>query len=114
MITIELHGLELVGHHGAEEEERRRGQRFVFDVWLDVDEPAADRIEDTVDYRDVAACVREVSDSTRFHLLESLAAAVADRLVLRFPVRRARVRVRKPEVALDPPVEYTAVVAERP
>ena len=114
MITIELHGLALLGHHGVEDDERRRGQRFLFDVWLDVVEPAGDRIEDAVDYRKVAACVREVSDGDRFRLLESLAAAIAEQLVSRFPVQRARVRVRKPDVELDPPVEYAAVAVERP
>jgi 7,8-dihydroneopterin aldolase/epimerase/oxygenase len=114
VITIELHGLELRGHHGVEEDERTRGQRFLFDVWLDAVEPAGDRIEDAVDYREVAACVREVSDGTRFQLLESLAAALAERLVARFPVERVRVRVRKPDVELDPSVEYASVTAERP
>lgn len=114
MITIELHGLALLGHHGVEEDERRRGQRFLFDLWLDVVEPAGDRIEDTVDYREVAACVREVSDGARCRLLETLAAAIAEELVSRFPVARVRVRVRKPDVELDPPVEYAAVAVERP
>ena len=114
MTAIELHGLELLGFHGVLDEEARDGQVFLFDVWLEVDRPAADRIEDAVDYRAVAACVREVSDTTRSQLLESLAAAVADELMARFPLRGARVRVRKPEVRLDPPVEYSAVTVERP
>ena len=97
VMTIELHGLELHGHHGVLEEERRAGQRFLFDVELEVGEAgSADRIEDAVDYREVAACVREVSDGRAFDLLEALAAAVADELLARFPVERA-VRVRKPD-----------------
>jgi dihydroneopterin aldolase len=114
VITIELHGLALIGHHGVEDVERRRGQPFLFDLWLDVAEPAGDRIEETVDYREVAACVREISDERRFQLIESLAAAVAEELVSRFQIERARVRVRKPDVELDPPVEFCAAVAERP
>jgi 7,8-dihydroneopterin aldolase/epimerase/oxygenase len=113
-MEIELHGLELHGYHGVLETEARAGQRFLFDVWLETDQPAADRIEDAVDYREVAACVREVSDATRFQLLESLAAAVADELVSHFGVRRVRVRVRKPDVRLDLPVEQAAVTVERP
>jgi 7,8-dihydroneopterin aldolase/epimerase/oxygenase len=113
-LGVELFGLEVFGHHGVEEEERRAGQRFLFDVWLEVPEAAlSDRIEDAVDYRDVAAAVREVSDSSQFQLLEALAAAVADAILARFSVTRARVRVRKPEVRLDPPVEYSAATAER-
>ena len=113
-LTVELAGVRLFGYHGVEEEERRVGQPFVFDVWLDVPDTAlSDRIEDAVDYREVAAAVREISDGRRFRLLEALAGAIADALVDRFPVTRARVRVRKPEVDLDPPVEYSAVIAER-
>lgn len=113
-LTIELYGLELWGHHGVEEDERRDGQRFLFDLWLDVPETAlSDRLEDAVDYREVAALVREVSDGRQYRLLEPLAAALADALLARFPAERARVRVRKPDVTLDPPVEFSAVSVER-
>jgi dihydroneopterin aldolase len=110
--TIELYGLELRGYHGVLEEERRDGQRFLYDIWLDVgDGVASDRIEDAADYREVIACVREVNDVPR-QLLETLAAAVADALLARFDLERLRVRVRKPDVAL--PVEFSAVTVERP
>jgi 7,8-dihydroneopterin aldolase/epimerase/oxygenase len=111
---IELSGLELFGYHGVLDQERRLGQPFVFDLWLELrTHPGSDRIVDAVDYRKVAACVREVSDSQRFQLLESLAAAVVDELLARFPLARARVRVRKPEVELGLPVGYSAVSVER-
>jgi 7,8-dihydroneopterin aldolase/epimerase/oxygenase len=114
-VTIELHGLELHARHGALEEERLHGQRFLFDVELDVPEEAAasDRLEDAVDYRDVAAAVRAVSEGRRFVLLEALASAVADELLRRFPAQRVRVRVRKPDVRLEPDVEFSAVSVER-
>jgi dihydroneopterin aldolase len=115
-LRIELRGLELHGYHGLLDEERAEGQRFLFDLWLDPvgDEAArSDRIEDAVDYRDVAAAVREISDGRRFHLLEALAAAVADALLERFPLRRVRVRVRKPEVRLGDGIDYSAVSVER-
>ena len=113
--TIELRGLELHGHHGVEEEERRRGQRFLFDLWLEVPEDAArsDRIEDAVDYREVVALVRRISDGRQFHLLEALAAAVADAVIERWPVARVRVRVRKPDVELELTAAFAAVTAER-
>jgi dihydroneopterin aldolase len=114
-MRIELHGLELRGFHGVLDEERRDGQRFLFDVVLDVGEEAAlsDRIEDAVDYRDVAAAVREVSDGHAYRLLEALARATAAALLDRFPVSRVEVRVRKPDVRLDPPVEWAAVSVVR-
>ncbi len=113
-MRIELRGLELHGFHGALDWERERGQRFVFDVELEVGEAgASDRLEDAVDYRDVAACVREVSDGRAFRLLEALATALADELMARFPAERVEVRVRKPDVELDPPVADAAVSAMR-
>lgn len=115
-MTIELSGLVVFGHHGYLEEERRLGQRFLVDLWVDVDGEASDtdRIEDTVDYRRLAALVREVFSGPERLLLEGLAGAVADGIVERHPaVSRARVRVRKPDVVLDPPVEYAAVMVER-
>jgi dihydroneopterin aldolase len=114
VISVELRGLELRGHHGADADEQDRGQRFLFDVALDVSDAAlSDRLEDAVDYRDVASAVRRVSDGTRFSLLETLAAAVADELLARFDAERVRVRVRKPDVVLDPPVEWSAATVER-
>jgi len=113
-MQIELRGIELHGFHGVLPEERERGQRFLFDVRLDVPDAAvSDRLDDAVDYREVARAVREVSDGRAFQLLEALAAAVADELLARFPADAARVRVRKPDVVLDPPVEFAAATAER-
>ena len=73
----------------------------------------SDKLGDTVDYTQVVDLVRQISDDHRFNLIEALAAAIADALVDRFHVSRARVRVRKPEVKLDAPVEYTAATVER-
>jgi 7,8-dihydroneopterin aldolase/epimerase/oxygenase len=114
-IIIEVRGLELLGYHGALEEEQRVGQRFLFDVTLVAHDAGvrSDQLADTVDYTAVVARVREVSDESRFNLIEALAAAIADDLLLRFPVSRVRVRVRKPEVQLDAPAEYTAATVER-
>ena len=113
MIELEVHGLELRGFHGVLEHERERGQRFLFDVWLTVREPRDDSIDDAVDYREIVETVREVSDARAYLLIETLAAVTARTLLERFPAERARVRVRKPDVELDAPVEYTAATAER-
>lgn len=115
-MTIELEGLVVFGHHGYLEEERRLGQRFLVDLWVDLDEDAtaSDRIEETVDYRRLAALVREVFGGPSRLLLEGLAGAVADGVLARFGyVERVRVRVRKPDVVLEPPVEHAAVIVER-
>jgi dihydroneopterin aldolase len=114
-VVIEVQGLELRGYHGALEEEREAGQRFVFDVTLVAHDAGirSDQLADTVDYTAVVARINDVSAERRFNLIEALAAAVADDLIAHFPVSRVRVRVRKPEVRLEAPVEYTAATVER-
>jgi dihydroneopterin aldolase len=100
VIVLELDSLEVFGRHGVLEEERREGQMFLYDVRLEVSDAAlSDRIEDAVDYRLVVECVREISESKEFNLIEALAAAVADAVLARFEVERVRVRVRKPHPA---------------
>ena len=115
-MRIELRGLVVFGHHGYLEEERRLGQRFLVDLWVDVrgDATESDRIEDTVDYRRLAALVRDVFGGEERLLLEGLAGSIADGIVGRFSaVEWVRVRVRKPDVVLDPPVDYAAAIVER-
>jgi dihydroneopterin aldolase len=98
-VTVELRDLRLFGKHGVHAFEKEQGQDFVFDVDLEVgDRGVSDRLEDAVDYRDVAQAVREVSDARSYDLLEALATTVADELVRRFGAERARVRVTKPAV----------------
>ena len=99
MITVELRGLRLFGRHGVHAHEKEDGQDFVFDVDLQVGERgASDRLEDAVDYRDVARAVAEVSDARSYDLLEALATAVADELLRRFAAEQVVVRVVKPAV----------------
>ena len=99
MITVEVRDLRVFGRHGVHEEERERGQEFVFDVELEVGKRGAgDRLEDAVDYVAVARAVQEVSDGRQYALLEALASTVAEELERRFSPERVRVRVRKPEV----------------
>jgi 7,8-dihydroneopterin aldolase/epimerase/oxygenase len=109
MTQLEISGLELFGHHGALEEERRYGRKLLFDIRLEVGETASrsDRLEDTVDYRDVVTLAKAVSDGHQYTLLEALARAVAEAALRQFPVSHVHVRVRKVGAQLGAPVEWT-------
>jgi dihydroneopterin aldolase len=110
-MIIELHGIEVFGHHGVNEDERRHGQTFLIDVWLHAPDPVDDLISATLDYRGVRDIVHAVNDSRAFQLLETFACAVADSVHEQLLPERTRVRVRKPGVAW---AEWTAVTVERP
>jgi len=109
-MIVQIHGLEVFGRHGVGEEEREQGQSFFVDVALTVDEPEADTIEATFDYRRARDLVRAVNDRERYMLLESLAAAAADVLIAEPQVHEVTVTVRKPGVAW---AEWTAVTVSR-
>jgi 7,8-dihydroneopterin aldolase/epimerase/oxygenase len=110
-MIVEVHGLELFGRHGVNDDERRDGQTFLFDVTLEIAEPKEDTIDATVDYRYVRDIVSGVNDKESYKLLETLAAAAADALNAELPVMKVRVSVRKPGVAW---AEWTGVSCERP
>jgi dihydroneopterin aldolase len=110
-MIVEVHGLELFGRHGVNDDERRDGQSFLFDVTLEIKEPKEDSIDATVDYRRVRDIVTAVSDADSYRLLETLAAAAADALLAELQIESVRVRVRKPGIAW---AEWTGVTCERP
>ena len=110
-MIVEVHGLELFGRHGVNDDERRDGQTFLFDVTLDINEPREDAIDATVDYRKVRDILAAVNEVESYRLLETLAAAAADALNAELPVKRVRVSVRKPGVAW---AAWAGVTCERP
>jgi 7,8-dihydroneopterin aldolase/epimerase/oxygenase len=110
-MIVEVHGLELFGRHGVNDDERRDGQTFVFDLTLEIAEPKEDAIDATIDYRHVRDIVRGINDAESYQLLETLAAAIADALNAELRVKRVRVTVRKPGIAW---AEWTGVTCERP
>jgi dihydroneopterin aldolase len=110
-MIVQVHGLELFGRHGVNDDERRDGQAFIFDIWLEINQPREDAIDATVDYRRVRDIVKSVNEAKSYRLLETLAAAAADALNAELPLRKVRVSVRKPGVAW---AEWTGVTCERP
>lgn len=110
-MIVEVHGVEVFGHHGAGEDERRTGQSFLVDVSLEIPEPGEDELTATTDYRRVRDIVHAVNESGSFKLLETFARAIADSVREELLPQRVRVRVRKPGIAW---AEWTAATVERP
>ncbi len=98
MATIRLEGLSVFGHHGARPFEKEAGQRLEVDLELEpLDNRAetSDKLADAVDYDRLNHAVRDVVERNSFHLLETLAAHVAERILDSFAVRAVRVRIAK-------------------
>ena len=116
-VVIEIYGLEVFGYHGVlSGGARERGSRSSSTSGWSPTTPgcASDKLERHRRlHRGRRLRPGGLDDGQRFNLIEALAAAIADALLARFDVSRVRVRVRKPEVELDAPVEFTAATVER-
>lgn len=113
---ILLTGMTFYGYHGVLPWEREAGQHFVVDVKVESDLRVAgqhDDLEATVDYREIYVAVRREVEGPPHALLEALAEAIAHRLLALARVEGVTVRVRKPNVALDGPLESAGVEITR-
>jgi len=110
-ITIE--GVDVLGHHGVDEAERKIGHRVIIDVdmWLDLSGAVvADDIHKTVNYEEACSLIEQVAGQEEFLLLESLASELGDRLLERFDIEEVAVRVRKASLPIA--TRVTAVTVE--
>jgi len=99
MDKIFLRDLEIDVVIGIWEWERRIKQKVSIDLEMACDVRAAssaDRIDDTLNYRDVAKRLIDFVGGSQFELVESLAEAVARMIVDDFRVPWTRVSVSKP------------------
>ncbi len=97
---------------GVTAEERSTPQTVIVDLELSLDlAPAAasDAIGHTVNYSSVCAYAEEIATARPFHLIESLAGAIADILLAKFTVEQVRVLVRKPAALARRGAAYAAV-----
>jgi len=95
---IVIRGINVLGHHGVDEAERKVGQRLTIDVelWLDLSQAILkDDIHSTINYEQVCLLVERVAGEKEFLLLESLAASIADQIMERFNPQSVLVRVKK-------------------
>jgi len=102
MDCIRLTGIRSYGYTGVLPEEQVLGQWFEVDValWLDLSQPGrSDRLEDTLDYREVIVAVQQLIKTAQLNLLECLATAIADHL-LDYPVDQVQVRLTKVAAAI--------------
>lgn len=99
MDSIQVNGIRAYGYVGYLPEERVLGQWFEVDLTLWVDlKPAgnSDQIEDTLDYREAIAIVKEQITTAKFDLVEKLVSAIAEQLLGLEKVNQVRVQLSKP------------------
>ena len=101
---LAVRGLEVFGHHGVFDFERREGQVFVIDLVLGVDSRPAGRtddLHDTVDYGSLVATVKKAVETDPVDLIEALAQRIADVCLTDSRVQWAEVTVHKPHAPIE-------------
>ena len=99
------------GRHGVRPAEREQPQEFKVDLDIEANLRAAgesDRLADTVDYSQARAAAKEIIEGRSMELLESLAAAIAERILDLPHVEAVSVRVAKRPASMQP-IEAAAV-----
>ena len=115
-VQVELRGLSIYTHHGVTEAEREIGQRLEIDISFDVphcDALLTDRLEDTVDYGEVADIVSLAATERNYKTLERLGHVICDRIADRWGCETVVVRAAKPEPPLPLAIEEVAVEVTR-
>jgi dihydroneopterin aldolase len=113
---IELRGLTVRGNHGVFGHERRDGQDFVVDitVWIDLAAAAAtDQLSDTYDYGVLARRAADIVGGTARNLIETVAAEIAEDVMLDERVHAVEVVLHKPQAPIPLTFADVAVVARR-
>lgn len=112
--TIAVEGITLQGLHGVFEEERKVGNVFIIDIYIEIDievAAASDQLADALDYSAVYRLV-EASMNPPANLLEHLVGRIGRKIATDFPQAEAvKVRVSKVRPLYMPHCERTYVEA---
>lgn len=116
-MQIHLKNLRFVGHHGLYEDERQNGRDLKVSLSVKMPTPdgvETDRIDDTLDYRDLAAVVTETSGAQHCDLLEHLGQKILDNLFDQYPlIRAARVSIDKKATGIEGDPEWVGIELSR-
>ena len=97
--TVFIHDLRIPFHIGETEHERKGEQTLIINIDCDTDiaqSVTSDDLAHTVDYRDFHSATLELSHTTNFNLIETLAAAIIDHCFANEKIIRAAVTIEKP------------------
>lgn len=111
MTRIGLEGMEFYAHHGYYEAERKMGNKYLLDVFvnLKIDLKNSEDIHDTVNYEHIYEVCKEEMDEPK-QLLETVAYDIADRLKSRFSIiDEVEVKLKKVGVQLGGKVQQSVI-----
>lgn len=117
MDVITLKRMDFFGHTGVLPEEKENGQLFTVTAEMYFEKikgVETDRLEDTANYAEVYALIKEIVENDYGNLIEHLAGKIADVILDYAPeCVKTRVTVSKPDAPVDGIFETMEVSIER-
>ena len=106
--TVKIENLEVYAYHGLNPEEQELGQRFLFNIYMQIlgdqaveSEPGSEDIEQTVNYSKVSKFVCAWNREHKCELIETAAASVCREILLNFDtVYAVTVEIKKPHAPI--------------
>lgn len=116
MDKIIVKNIKAYGYHGALTEENILGQNFYADVILYKDLQKAgltDDLNKSISYVDVYYDVEDIIKNKRFKLIEALAEMIAHTLLVKYSIKKIKVKIRKPGAPINGNFDYVGVEITR-
>lgn len=114
---ILMQNMAFFGYHGVLEQENDIGQKFFVDMELYLDTSEAGETDDmnkSVSYADVYQLVKEIVETRKYNLLETLAEVIAEETLEQFDLLEGlMVRIKKPEAPVPGIFDYFGVEITR-
>jgi len=116
-MKIHLNDMIFYGHHGVHPEERKLGQRFQVDFTFETDpskDPNIKHLQDTIDYTEVYAIIKDILENREFYLLEDCANTILSTVMTQFTeMKKTCVKIRKPSVPIKGSLSSVEIEMER-
>ena len=113
MDQIIIKDLEIFGYHGVFEEEAFLGQKFIVSTRLFLDTRKAGKTDDlqaSLDYSEVCRVIKKLVETERYQLIERLAEAIAEKLLLTYALLQSvEITVKKPWAPVLLPMDTVGV-----
>jgi len=112
---ITIAGIKISPRIGVTPEERSIPQKCEADLTIEDNFEAAaaqDSLDSSIDYSALLSLVRKTAHNGEFSLLETLAYRIVRLVLQEFPVKRARVKIRKRPAGLMDQIDYVEVEGE--
>lgn len=117
MDKIYLKDVEIFANHGVFKEEKVLGQKFIFDIELDLDFSKAakeNNLEASVHYGELCLGIEKVCTEESFDLIETLGEKVCQYILNEYRiVKKATVKVKKPWAPIGRHLKYAAIEVTR-